>query len=182
MSASRAYPRHLALIAGAIVFTALNLRTAVASVPPLLDEIRADVPLSAAAAGALTTAPVVCMAIGAPLAPRVARRIGTEAAVASPWRRRWPRGCCSAGSRAPRRCSPGTIVAGLGIALGNVLVPSLIKRDFPRRVGAMTGGYTMAISASGAVAAALAVPVEDAIGPAGAPRSRSGRSRRSRPP
>ena len=75
----------------------------------------------------------------------------------------------------------GTIVAGLGIALGNVLVPSLIKRDFPRHVGAMTGGYTMAISGSGAVAAALAVPAETRSA-TGGHRSRSGRSRRSSPP
>ena len=163
MSAARAYPRHLALIAGAILFTALNLRTAVASVPPLLDEMRTDVPLSAVAAGALTTAPVVCMAIGAPLAPRVARRIGTEAAVIAL--------AATMAAGMLLRLAPGvaplfagTIVAGLGIALGNVLVPSLIKRDFPRHVGAMTGGYTMAISASGAVAAALAVPAENALG------------------
>jgi CP family cyanate transporter-like MFS transporter len=59
----------------------------------------------------------------------------------------------------------GTAIAGLGIALGNVLVPSLIKRDFADdQVGLMTGGYTMAISASGAIAAALTIPVEDAIG------------------
>ena len=81
MTISGAYPRRLGLLAAAIVFTALNLRTAVASVPPLLDEMRADVPLSAAAAGALTTTPVVCMALGALVAPRVARRLGTEA----PW-------------------------------------------------------------------------------------------------
>jgi MFS transporter, CP family, cyanate transporter len=163
LSVARAYPRHLALIAGAIVFTALNLRTAVASVPPLLDEIRVDVPLSAAAAGALTTAPVVCMAIGAPIAPFVARRIGTEAAVAAL--------AATMAAGMALRAIPGvvplfagTIVAGLGIALGNVLVPSLIKRDFPRHVGLMTGGYTMAISGSGALAAALAVPVDEALG------------------
>jgi MFS transporter, CP family, cyanate transporter len=163
LSAARAHPRNLALIAGAIVFTALNLRTAVASVPPLLDEMRADVPLSAAAAGALTTAPVVCMALGAPVAPRVARRIGTEAAVAAL--------AATIAAGIALRLIPGvaplfagTIVAGLGIALGNVLVPSMIKRDFPGHVGLMTGGYTMAISGSGALAAALAVPTEEAIG------------------
>jgi cyanate permease len=58
----------------------------------------------------------------------------------------------------------GTVIAGLGIALGNVLVPAIIKRDFPNRIGPMTGAYTMAISASGGVAAALTVPLEDAIG------------------
>ena len=163
MTISRAYPRHLALLAAAIVFTALNLRTAVASVPPLLDEIRTDLPLSAAAAGALTTTPVVCMALGAVVAPRVARRIGTESAVAAlcltmvaGMLLRWVPGVAA--------LFAGTIVAGLGIALGNVLVPSLIKRDFPHRVGPMTGAYTMAISASGAIAAALTIPAEEAIG------------------
>jgi CP family cyanate transporter-like MFS transporter len=151
------------LIAGAIVVTALNLRTAVASVPPLLDELRATVPLSAAGAGALTTMPVVCMALGAPVAPAVARRIGTEAACAAL--------SLTVVAGILLRLFPGvvalfagTIVAGLGIALGNVLVPSLIKRDFSRHVGVMTGGYTMAISASGALAAALTIPIEDAIG------------------
>jgi CP family cyanate transporter-like MFS transporter len=160
---ARAYPRHLALLAGAILFTALNLRTAIASVPPLLGEIRDSVPLSATAAGVLTTLPVICMAVGSPLAPPLARRIGTEAAITTLSL------TVAAGIllRLVDGIVPlfaGTIVAGLGIALGNVLVPSLIKRDFPHRVGPMTGGYTMAISTSGAIAAALTVPAEDAIG------------------
>jgi MFS transporter, CP family, cyanate transporter len=150
-------------MAAAIVFTALNLRTAIASVPPLLDEIRAGVPLSTTAAGVLTTVPVICMAVGSPIGPPLARRIGTEAAIVT-------LGLTVAAGILIRLIDgvvplfAGTIVAGLGIALGNVLVPSLIKRDFPDRVGPMTGGYTMAISASGAIAAALTVPAEDAIG------------------
>jgi CP family cyanate transporter-like MFS transporter len=153
-----------ALIAGAIVFTALNLRTAVASVPPLLDELRSDVPLSTTAAGALTTLPVICMATGAAVAPRVARRIGTEAAVAA-LALTLAAGILLRLGGGIVPLFAGTTVAGLGIALGNVLVPSLIKRDFPeRQVGLMTGAYTMAISASGAVAAAVTVPAEDAIG------------------
>jgi MFS transporter, CP family, cyanate transporter len=58
----------------------------------------------------------------------------------------------------------GTVIAGIGIALGNVLVPSLVKRDFGERAGVMTGIYTMAISTSAGVAAGLTVPIEDAIG------------------
>jgi CP family cyanate transporter-like MFS transporter len=151
------------LIAGAVVFTALNLRTAIASVPPLLDDVRDAVPLSAAGAGALTTTPVICMALGSPVAPILARRIGVEGALA-----------CTALTVAAGillrlidgvvPLFMGTVVAGLGIALGNVLVPSVIKRDFPGNVGLMTGGYTMAISASGALAAALTVPFADAMG------------------
>jgi MFS transporter, CP family, cyanate transporter len=163
LTSARVHPRQVALIAGAIVFTALNLRTAVASVPPLLDELRDDVPLSAAGAGVLTTLPVICMSVGSPVAPRLASRIGIETAVVAL--------ALTMVAGISLRLIPGivplfagTIVAGLGIALGNVLVPSLIKRDFPAQVGLMTGGYTMAISASGALAAGLTVPVEDAIG------------------
>jgi MFS transporter, CP family, cyanate transporter len=57
----------------------------------------------------------------------------------------------------------GTIVAGLGIAVGNVLVPALIKRDFPDRLGAMTGAYVMALGLGGALAAGLTVPIENAL-------------------
>jgi CP family cyanate transporter-like MFS transporter len=162
-SPATARPRRLRLTAAAIVLAALNLRTAIASVPPLLDELRDAVPLSAAAAGALTTLPVICMALGSPLAPVIARRVGTEAALAVM--------ALTVAAGILVRLLPtvpalyaGTVIAGLGIALGNVLVPAIIKRDFPDRVGLMTGGYTMAISASGALAAALTVPLEDAIG------------------
>jgi CP family cyanate transporter-like MFS transporter len=58
----------------------------------------------------------------------------------------------------------GTTIAGIGIALGNVLVPSLVKRDFHERAGFMTGIYTMAISTSAGIAAGLTVPIENLIG------------------
>ena len=103
------------------------------------------------------------MALGSPLAPVVARRVGTEAALALM--------ALTVAAGILVRLLPttaalyaGTVIAGLGIAVGNVLVPSIIKRDFPDRVGLMTGGYTMAISASGALAAGLTVPLENAIG------------------
>jgi CP family cyanate transporter-like MFS transporter len=160
---ARAYTRRIALIAGAVVLTALNLRTAVASVPPLLDELRDTVPLSGIAAGALTTLPVVCMAAGSPLAPAVARRIGVEATLAA-MALTMAAGMLVRLLPGAAALFAGTTIAGLGIAIGNVLVPAVIKRDFPAHVGLMTGGYTMAISASGALAAALTVPAEEAIG------------------
>ena len=58
----------------------------------------------------------------------------------------------------------GTILAGGAIAIGNVLLPALVKRDFPTRAGAITGGYTMALQISAALAAGLSVPVAAAIG------------------
>jgi MFS transporter, CP family, cyanate transporter len=123
----------------------------------VLERIRDDVPLSAAAAGVLTTAPVICMSLGAPFAPRLARRAGHEGALAL-------LALCM-GVGILLRLVPGvvplyagTVVAGIGIAGGNVLVPALVKRDFPGRVGAMTGAFTMAVTGSAALAAALTVP------------------------
>jgi CP family cyanate transporter-like MFS transporter len=145
------------------VLTALNLRLAVASVPPLIDEIRDSVPLSGAAAGALTTLPVVCMAAGATVVPRLARRMGHELPLVLV-------GLTMAAGILVRFVPGvatlylGTTIAGIGIALGNVLVPSLVKRDFHERAGFMTGIYTMAISTSAGLAAGLTVPIEDAIG------------------
>jgi MFS transporter, CP family, cyanate transporter len=147
----------------AVLTTALNLRIAVASVPPLIDELRDVVPLSGTAAGALTTLPVVCMGLGAIVVPRLTRRLGHELPLVLVG--------LSLAAGILIRIAPsvvalyaGTTIAGIGIALGNVLVPSLVKRDFPDRVGAMTGIYTMAISASAGVAAGLTVPIEDALG------------------
>ncbi len=150
-------------LAVAVVATALNLRMAVASVPPLIDELRASVPLSGTAAGALTTLPVVCMAAGATVVPRLSRRMGHELPLVLV-------GLTMAAGilvRLVPGVAPlyiGTTIAGIGIALGNVLVPSLVKRDFHERAGFMTGIYTMAIGTSAGIAAGLTVPIEDAIG------------------
>jgi len=151
-----------AVLGGLIVLTALNMRTAIASVPPLLDEITRDVPLSTAAAGLLTTLPPLCMAAGAPLAPIAARRLGHEAGLVL------VAVTVAAGiaARMPGDATAlflGTLLSGLGIAVGNVLVPAIIKRDFPHRVGVMTGLYTMALATSAAIAAALVVPIEEAL-------------------
>ena len=62
----------------AIVLLSLNLRTIFASLPPLLDDVRADLGLSHAASGLLTTGPVLCFAVLAPLAPRLTRRFPIE--------------------------------------------------------------------------------------------------------
>ncbi|HEY7632221.1 MAG TPA: MFS transporter, partial [Thermoleophilaceae bacterium] len=146
----------------AVLFTAVNLRTAVASVPPLIDELRDAVPLSGTAAGALTTLPVVCMAAGATVVPRLSRRMGHELPLVLV-------GITMAAGMLVRIAPNvvllylGTTIAGIGVAFGNVLVPSLVKRDFHERAGFMTGVYTMAISASAGAAAGLTVPIEDAI-------------------
>jgi CP family cyanate transporter-like MFS transporter len=147
----------------AILLAALNLRPAVVAVSPLLGEIRAEEGLSATAAGVLTTLPVLCFGLLAPVAPVLARRWGLERALF------WSLVMLCVGFAL--RLVPetwglftGTVVAGSAIGLGNVLLPALIKRDFADRVGLMTGLYSMALSGGAALAAGLTLPVAAAAG------------------
>jgi CP family cyanate transporter-like MFS transporter len=146
-----------------IVLVAANLRPAVVGVAPVLAQIRASEGLSGTAAGVLTALPVLCFGLLAPAAPRLARRFGIERTVLGALVL-----LCvsflvrSAGSVV--LLFVGTLLAGAAIASGNVLLPALIKRDFSHRTGVMTGLYTMAISAGGALAAGITVPVARAAG------------------
>ena len=147
---------------GILVFSA-NLRGAIVGVSPLIETIRADGNFSAATAGLLTTIPVLCFGLFSPLVPELARRIGIERSIFVAL------GALIAGILL--RLVPttfalfaGTLIIGAAIAVGNVLLPSLIKRDFPTRIGLMTGLYTMTLSAGAGLAASIVVPLMDATG------------------
>jgi MFS transporter, CP family, cyanate transporter len=155
--------RHPVVLGLVVALVAMNLRPAVASVGPVLPEMRADVPLSGTGAAVLTFLPVLCFGVFAGAAPRLARRVGIETtlllvvtAVAV--------GLAVRVLDGPALLFIGTVVAGGAIAVGNVLVPPLVKRDFPDRAGLMMGVYTMTVSGAAAVAAGLTVPLGEAIG------------------
>jgi CP family cyanate transporter-like MFS transporter len=156
-------PGSAGVLLAAIVVVSLNLRPAIAAVPPLLDTIRTELSLSGAAAGALTALPVVCMGVFAPLGAVVARRIGRERALAAALL------LVAAGS-ALRGVSgvgwlyAGSTVAGIGIAIGGTLLPGLVKAWFPTRAGAATGLYTTALVGGAMLGAALSVPLYEALG------------------
>lgn len=147
---------------GILVFSA-DLRGAIVGVSPLIETIRADGDFSAATAGLLTTIPVLCFGLFSPLVPELAKRIGIErsifvalaALIAGILLRLVP--------NTPALFA-GTFIVGAAIAIGNVLLPSLIKRDFPNSVGLMTGLYTMTLSAGSGLAASIVVPLMDATG------------------
>jgi CP family cyanate transporter-like MFS transporter len=153
--------RHGLLLAGAVVLLAVNLRPAVAGVGPVLPEMRADLPLSGTAAAVLTTLPVLFFGLLAPAAPRLARRNGIEPVLVGVMVA-LAVGALGRVLGGPAALFAGTVVAGSAIAVGNVLLPPLIKRDFPDRTGLMMGVYTMAVSGAAAVAAGLAVPLAEA--------------------
>lgn len=129
-----------------LFLVALNLRPAIASVSPVLETIRQDLGLSRALLGLLTTIPVVCMSVFALVAPRVAGRIGAERAML------WSIvliGTAVAGRLAAGR--PGvlfftTLVAGVGIALAQSLLPAIVKGWFPDRAALVTGLYTVGMT------------------------------------
>lgn len=149
---------HSIAIIVAIVLVAANLRPALSSVSPLIDRIGSDLGLSALLAGALTTLPVLCFGLLAPAAPRLARTFGIERVLF---------GCMLALTAGVVGrvlggvpvLFAGTAIAGSAIALGNVLLPALVKRDFPERIGTMTGIYTMALSSGAGLAAGASVPI-----------------------
>jgi MFS transporter, CP family, cyanate transporter len=147
----------------AIVLLALNLRTLVASLPPLLTHVRADLGLSGFAAGLLTTLPVLAFGGFAPLAPRLTRRVSIErvllacallTAVAAALR--------GAGGWAP--LFAGCALAGLAVAIAQAVLPVFIRLRHPEMTGMLTGAYSMSLTLGAALAAALAVPLEDALG------------------
>jgi CP family cyanate transporter-like MFS transporter len=151
------------LLAIGMVLLAANLRPAAAAVGPLLSRIQADTGLSSTGAGVLTTLPVLCFGALAPLAPALVRRLGERATAAVAL------AVLLFGLLV--RLIPGlgflffgTAVAGAAIAVGNVLLPILVRGNFPARVGLLTGMYTTALIGFAALAAGISVPVADAFG------------------
>lgn len=153
------------LMAVALVAVAANLRTAIASVPPLARIIAYDLDLSHAWIGALTTLPVLCMGLLAPVAQRMGARLGAATSVqiamvavfAGVLLRWWGDQLWA--------LYAGTFVAGFGIAVAGTLLPRLVKAVFPpEHTGRVTGLYMLAMMGGAAAASAAAVPLAGRFG------------------
>jgi CP family cyanate transporter-like MFS transporter len=146
----------------AVVLIAFNLRPAFSSMAPVLNEIMADTGLTATGASVLTTAPVLCLGLFGPLAPWLARRIGIERTVLAMLSAILI-GTALRGFATVPALMAGSLLAGAGIGVGNVLMPGLLKRDFPDRVPLMTGVYIMSLSVGAALASATTAPLRVAL-------------------
>jgi CP family cyanate transporter-like MFS transporter len=153
------------LMAFSLVAVSANLRTAIASVPPLASTIAADLDLSSAWIGAVTTLPVLCMGLLAPAAQRLGERIGAVASVqmamiavfAGVLLRWWGDQLWA--------LYTGTFLAGFGIAVAGTLLPRLVKAVFPpERTGTITGLYMFSMMGGAAASAALSVPLAARFG------------------
>jgi CP family cyanate transporter-like MFS transporter len=156
--------RGLVLIAVAIVLTGLNLRTAVTSVGPVLEEIEAGLGISSALAGLITTMPVLGFAAIGFAGPSLSARYRDSHVLAGAL-------IAMAAGLVLRSLANGfpvflvgTALAMAGGALGNVLLPGLVKRYFPDRTGPLIGAYSTALGLGGAAAATAAQPIADAAG------------------
>ena len=154
--------RTLALLG--ILMVALSLRTAVAAFSPLIDQVGKDIPLSATVLGVMGALPPLVFAASGLIAPLLARRFGLEisllVAIALMVLGHLGRGLTPG---APLLVA-STVVVLVGIGIGNVLLPPVVKRYFPDRVGLVTAMYATLLSISTAVPALVAVPVADAAG------------------
>ncbi|MFJ3727534.1 CynX/NimT family MFS transporter [Streptomyces sp. NPDC090045] len=151
------------LIVG-IVLAALNLRPAITSLGALFEETRTGLGMSGTVAGLITSVPALCFAVFGVTAPRLSRRFGPAAVVCA--------GMAAVATglliRPFTSGAAGFLAASAlslaGIALTNVLLPVIVKRYFPDRVGTMTGLYSMALAAGTSLAAAATVPLTGALG------------------
>lgn len=168
--AARTSERPRSLIAGrlvvlvAIVLSALTLRTAVTSLTPLLDEIGRDVGFDSAVVGLFGMLPTAMFAVAGILTPRFIRRSGLEVVVLVSM-------AMTAAGLAVRPLMSGTaallVFSALalgGMGIGNVVVPPLVKRYFPDRIGAVSTIYILCVQIGTMVPALVAVPLSDSHG------------------
>lgn len=142
---------------------AANLRPTITGVGPLISQIAAGTGLAPSIAGLVTTLPLIAFGLVSPLSSRLAQRFGIERALVA--------GLAVLGIGTLTRSIGsaawllvGMVLVGSGVAIGNVLLPSLIKRDFPREIGIMTGLYVTIMNVFAGLASGLSVPLADNFG------------------
>lgn len=152
-----------ALLIIGILFIAFNLRPAITSVGPLIPSIRTDMGISNSVAGFITTLPLLSFAILSPIAPSISRRLGNERTIFI--------GLILLTVGISIRSYGnievlliGTAFIGLGIAICNVLLPSVIKNRYPTKVGIVTSLYTTAMSIFAASASGISIPLANTLG------------------
>ena len=154
--------RSLALVG--ILLVALSLRTAVAAISPIIAEIDKDISLTSISIGLIGTLPPIFFALSGFIGPFVSRRLGLEGAIVVSV------GLMVLGHslRAAAGSFPvllvGSAIALLGVGICNVMLPPVVKRYFPDRIGFVTATYATLMSVSTALPSVLAVPVSDSLG------------------
>jgi CP family cyanate transporter-like MFS transporter len=144
----------------AILMVTMNMRGAITCVGPLLKDIQAHFGLSGTAAGLLTSLPLFAFGFLSPYAAPVARRLGMEQAIflsmlllVAGMGLRYIDGATW--------LYLGTALVGCGIAFNNVLLPGLLRRDFPAQLTLVTALFTMVLVTCGGLGSGIAIPLAD---------------------
>lgn len=146
-----------------IIFIAINLRAPLTSVGPLVGLIRDQLHISNTLAGLITTLPLLAFAFFSPFVPKLERKLGVElilliSIIFLTF------GIVIRSLSGTASLFIGTAVLGMAISICNVLLPSLIKREFPARIGLMTGVYSISMNLFGAIASGISVPIAIGLG------------------
>lgn len=147
------------LLGVSLILIAFNLRPVFGSISVLLPEVMHDTGMGPTAASLLTTLPLLCLGIFAVPAPALARRFGPERTLFGALLLVCI-GTLLRGTGSLPVLFASTALAGAGIAVGNVLLPGLVKRDFPTHAAMMTGFYTLAVCGGASSSTAFTVPLE----------------------
>lgn len=154
----KAIPSSIGFIILGIIVIAANLRTPLTSVGPLVSLIRDDVQISNTLAGLITTLPLLAFALLSPVVPKLGRMYGVERIILIALIF-LTIGIVIRSLSGAANLYIGTAILGFAIAVCNVLLPSIIKRDFPKKIGSMTGLYSISMSLCGAIASGISVPL-----------------------
>ncbi|MEN1967197.1 MFS transporter [Lentibacillus sp. N15] len=141
-----------------IILIASNLRAPLTSVGSLLSSIRDDLAISNTLAGALTTLPLLAFAILSPFVSVIANRVGMERTIFYSFIL-LTTGLVIRSLFGVTFLFSGTVIVGIAIAFGNVLLPGLIKMKFPFKIGLMTGLYAVFMNLFGALASGISLPL-----------------------
>lgn len=145
-----------------ILLVSASLRTAATSLSPIIEAVSSDITLDAVGLGVLGMLPPVMFALAGLLAPRISHRIGIEQFLILAI------GAMVVGLAA-RAVAPnyavlflGTLVALAAAGVGNILLPPIVKRYFPDRIGTITALYASLVSLGTVLPPAFAYPIADA--------------------
>lgn len=156
-------PSRLLLVATVLVVAA-NLRPAITLVGPLIERIGAETGMSAATLGVLGALPVFTFAAVSPFVHLLARRWSLEPVISAALLVLVLGTLLRAAPGLPHSLFAGTIILAAAVGVINVLLPIVVRRDFPDRVPMMTGAYTAALTAVASVASGIAVPLAEGVG------------------
>ena len=147
----------------ALFIASLNLRPSINSIAPLLETIRTSLGMNASVASLLTSIPVLCMGLFAPVAVKFSGKWGIERVLG------WSLLVIGVGT-VLRFFTQSTsfllitaFIAGIGIAFAGPLLSGFIKRHFPKHVPSMIAIYTVALTLGAALSSSLIVPMQNSM-------------------